>query len=64
MYKIEWDRETGGVLLSSRVTDTTLGIAPRPVFHEELDLIGLDRLGWTYPRGEEPVMWAVNKHRR
>ena len=61
MYKIEWDSETGGVILSSRVTKETLGIAPRPVFHEELDLIGLDKLGWTYPRGKAPVMWAVNK---
>ena len=61
MYKIEWDSETGGVLLSSRVTKETLGIAPRPVFHEELDLIGLDRLGWTYPHGKAPIMWAVNK---
>ena len=61
MYKIEWDSETGGVLLSSRVTKETLGIAPRPVFHEELDLIGLDRLGWTYPHCKAPIMWAVNK---
>ena len=61
MYKVEWDRETGGVLLSSRVTKETLGISPRPVFHEELDLIGLDKLGWTYPHCEEPLLWAVNK---
>ena len=61
MYKVEWDSETGGVLLCSRVTKETLGIAPRPVFHEELDLIGLNRLGWTYPHCKAPVMWAVNK---
>ena len=61
MYKVEWDSETGGVLLSSKVTKETLGIAPRPVFHEELDLIGLDRLGWTYPHCKAPIMWALNK---
>ncbi len=61
MYKIEWDKDTGGVLLSAKVTKETLGIAPRPVWFEELDLLGLDRLGWTYPRTEEPLMWAVNK---
>lgn len=61
MFKVTWDTETGGVLLSSKVSKDTLGISPRPVFFEELDLLGLDRMGWTYPRGEEPVMWAVNK---
>ena len=61
MYKVEWDRETGGIILSSKVTKETLGIAPRPVFHEELDLIGLDRLGWTYHHCKAPIMWAVNK---
>lgn len=61
MFKITWDNETGGVLLSSKVTKETLGISPRPVFFEELDLLGLDRLGWTYPHEEAPIMWAVNK---
>ena len=49
MFKIEWDKETGGVILSSRVTKDTLGISPRPVWSEELDLLGLDQLGWKYP---------------
>lgn len=61
MYKIEWDKETGGVILNTRVTNETLGIAPRPVFYEELDLLGLNELGWTYPHTEAPLMWAVNK---
>lgn len=45
----------------SRVTKDTLGISPRPVWFEELDLLGLDKLGWIYPRCEAPLMWAVNK---
>ena len=61
MYKITWDKETGGVLLHSRIVEGTLGISPRPVFYEELDLLGLDELGWTYPHADEPIMWAVNK---
>ena len=61
MYKITWDKETGGVQLHSRIVEGTLGISPRPVFFEELDLLGLDKLGWTYPHVEEPIMWAVNK---
>lgn len=61
MYKITWDKETGGVLLHSRIVDGTLGISPRPVFWEELDLLKLNELGWKYPHAEEPLLWAVNK---
>lgn len=61
MYKITWDKETGGVMLHSRITDGTLGTSPRPVFWEELDLLKLNELGWSYPHSEEPLLWAVNK---
>ena len=61
MYKITWDKETGGVLLHSRIVDGTLGTSPRPVFWEELDLLKLNELGWSYPHSEEPLLWAVNK---
>ena len=61
MYKITWDKETGGVLLHSRIVDGTLGVSPRPVFYEELDLLHLNDLGWIYPHSEFPLLWAVNK---
>lgn len=61
MYKITWDKETGGVLLHSRIVDGTLGTSPRPVFWEELDLLNLNELGWKYPHCEEPLLWAINK---
>ena len=61
MYKITWDKETGGVLLHPNIVEGTLGISPRPVFHEELDLLGLDKFGWSYPRQDAPLMWAINK---
>lgn len=61
MYKITWDKETGGVLLNQKVVSDTLGVSPRPVFWEELDLLKLNELGWEYPHSEEPLMWACNK---
>lgn len=61
MFKVTWDKETGGVLLHSHDVDGALGISPRPVFYEELDLLGLDKLGWEYPRCQEPMLWAINK---
>ena len=61
MYKITWDKETGGVMLHSRIVEGTLGTSPRPVFWEELDLLKLYELGWSYPHSEEPLLWAINK---
>ncbi len=61
MYKITWDKETGGVLLHTATSEETLGVSPRPVFYEELDLLELNKFGWIYPHCKEPLMWAVNK---
>ena len=61
MFKIQWDKETGGVKLSSRIEEGTLGTSPRPVFWEELDLLKLNEIGWKYPHCEEPLLWAINK---
>lgn len=61
MYRVTWDKDINGVLLHSRIVEGVLGTSPRPVFYEELDLLGLDKLGWTYPHCQEPLLWAVNK---
>ena len=61
MFKVSWDRETGGIKLSSLVGKDTVNISPRPVFFEELNLLGLDKLGWKYPECKEPLLWACNK---
>lgn len=61
MYRVTWDKETGGILLNLRVVEGTLSVPPRPVFYEELDMLGLDKCGWEYPQCEAPLMWACNK---
>ncbi len=65
MYKIVWDAETGGVKFLNRKTENCLSVSPRPVFFEELDLLGLNRLpggkSWKYPNCKEPLLWACNK---
>lgn len=38
-----------------------LNVAPRPVFWEELDFLGLDKLGWSYPHSEAPLLWACDR---
>ena len=61
MFKVSWDRETGGVKLGLLVEKDTISIPPRPVFYEELHLLGLNAMGWKYPECEEPLLWACNK---
>lgn len=55
MYQYIWDKETGGVLLTSALSGFSK--EPRPVFHEELDLFGFDAY-WNYPRSKAPLLWA------
>lgn len=62
MFNIEWDEATGGVRLESRTTERTLGVAPRPVFREELDMLGLRDHGIDYPADTDtPILWAQNR---
>lgn len=60
MFKITWDKENNGVLLTMRSTEETLNVPPRPVFFEELDLLGLDKI-WKYPKSIEPLLWACDR---
>lgn len=62
MFKVIWDRENNGVRLTmSPPSGEALNICPRPVFWEELDFLGLDKLGWKYPHCKEPLLWACDR---
>lgn len=60
MFKITWDKENNGVLLTMKSSDEALNVPPRPVFFEELDLLGLDK-HWKYPKSDEPLLWACDR---
>ncbi len=61
MFKIIWDKQNNGVTLTMSSAGEALAIAPRPVFYEELDLLGLNHMGWIYPHSEEPLLWACDR---
>ena len=62
MFKIVWDKPNNGVRLTlAPPSGEALNVAPRPVFWEELDFLGLDKLGWTYPHSEAPLLWACDR---
>ena len=56
MYSYEWDVSTGGILLNT--TPLKLSKEPRPVYYEELDILGFDQY-WKYDKNNSyPYMWA------
>lgn len=61
MFKVIWDKAYNGVRLTMSSAGEALNIAPRPVFWEELDLLGLNKHGWIYPHCEEPLLWACER---
>lgn len=60
MYKVEWDSKINGILLNDKINDKEEIIPPRPVFCEELDLLGFDKY-WNYPKTKEPLLWSIGR---
>ncbi len=61
MFKVIWDPAYNGVRLTMSSKGDALNVSPRPVFWEELDLLGLNKRGWIYPHVEEPLLWACDR---
>lgn len=61
MFKVIWDPAYNGIRLTMSSKGDALNVSPRPVFWEELDLLGLNKRGWIYPHVEEPLMWACDR---
>lgn len=57
MYNIEWDLEAGGYNLVPSASNVQKEI--RPVFYEELELLGFRDKGWQYEKTKLPLLWAV-----
>ncbi len=56
MYSYKWDEATGGLLLDS--APLSFSKEPRPVYYQELDILGFDK-HWNYEKNDAfPYMWA------
>lgn len=60
MFKVIWDKEINGVLLTTKGNGDVLNVSPRPVYYEELDLLGFNK-NWKYPKSNEPLLWALDR---
>ena len=56
MYQYIWDPDTNGLLLTTE--QSKFSKEPRPVYYQELDILGFDQY-WTYPKEDiAPLLWA------
>lgn len=56
MYQYVWDNETGGILLTTE--QSKFSKEPRPVYFQELDILGFNAY-WNYPKTDDaPLLWA------
>ncbi len=60
MFRVIWDKEINGIFLTTNSNGEVLNVAPRPVFFEELDLLGFSN-NWQYPKSIEPLLWALDR---
>ena len=61
MFKIRWDKDSNGVMLVNSGDNFEIIKPPRPVFYEELDLLGFNKF-WEYPKVQEPLLWAIGRN--
>jgi len=60
VFKVKWDSKINGVILADTANEHEDLSSPRPVYFEELDLLGFNKY-WIYPKSEEPLLWAIGR---
>ena len=49
-------------MLTTNGNGDALNVSPRPVFHEELTLLGFDKnFNWRYQESNDPLLWALDR---
>ena len=62
MYGYVYDEETGGILLTSTELPPNSSKEPRPVYSQEMDILGFGK-HFTYLKSDKyPYMWCENGH--
>ena len=62
MFRVIWDKDINGVLLTTNGKGDALNVSPRPVFHEELNLLGFNKnFNWRYQESTDPLLWALDR---
>lgn len=59
MFKIKWDSESNGIILSDYIEEKDSLSSPRPVYVEELKMLGLDKQ-FDLPQDNVAVCWEID----
>lgn len=59
MFKVKWDVQNNGVILSDNITDDESIPAPRPVFLQELQILEIDK-HYRLPQTDKPICWNID----
>lgn len=59
MFKIKWDIENNGIILSDYIEEKDSLNSPRPVYVEELKMLGLDK-SFELPKENVAVCWEID----
>ena len=59
MFKVKWDAQNNGIILSDNISDEESIPAPRPVFLQELQILGVDEK-YRIPKTDKPICWNID----
>ena len=59
MFKVKWDAQNNGVILSDNISDDEAISAPRPVFLQELQILEVGKT-FRLPKTDKPICWNID----
>lgn len=59
MYKVKWDAQNNGIILSDNISDEEAIPAPRPVYLQELQILEIDKK-YRLPKTDKPICWNID----
>ena len=59
MYKVKWDAQNNGIVLDDNIPDELAIPAPRPVFLQELQILGINK-EYRLPITDQPICWNID----
>lgn len=59
MYKVKWDAQNNGIILSDNIPDEEAIPAPRPVYLQELQILEIQKK-YKLPKTNKPICWNID----
>ena len=60
MFKVKWNVQNNGIILSDNITDDEAIPAPRPVYLQELQMLEVNKK-YRMPKTDLPICWNIDR---